>query len=158
MLNNQYSSWVVPLSCCPSWARLASGDIVILIPVLLMMSLRLFSTSMGPTQDRRTSHNLPSILSRSGVKARILMFKRWIFYKNAGFFSFQGGGRFKDTLKNEPLKRIFLGSNGYVALQVYKSKLFLAQKCKKIFLCVKGVQKTEKKWKKFWKNFEIFFS
>ena len=30
-----------------------------------------------------------------------------------------GGGHFKDTLLNKPLKSIFGGSNGHVALQVY---------------------------------------
>ena len=54
------------------------------------------------------------------------------------------GGRFEDNLKFKPLKSILGGSNGPVALQVYKSKLFLAKKCKKIFLFLKGVQKTEK--------------
>ena len=34
---------------------------------------------------------------------------------------------------------------------------FLPKSAKKIFLCMKDVQKTEKNWKKFWKNFEIFF-
>ena len=53
-------------------------------------------------------------------------------------------GVIKKTLYNKPPKSIFWGSNGQVALQVCKSKLFLAQKCKKILLCVKGVQKTEK--------------
>ena len=48
----------------------------------------------------------------------------------------QGGGRFKDTLKKKPLKSIFWGSNGHVALTVYKSKLFLTQKCKKIFFVI----------------------
>ena len=63
-----------------------------------------------------------------------------------------------DNFKSKPLKIHLGGSSGHVALWVYKSKLFLAQKCKKIFLFVKGVQKTEKNWKNFWKKFEIFFS
>ena len=71
-------------------------------------------------------------------------------------------GVVKKTLYNKPpksifwgsnghvaLKSIFGGSNGHVALRVYKSKLFLAKKCKKIFLFVKGVQKTKKKNEKF---------
>ena len=51
----------------------------------------------------------------------------------------QGRDCFKDTLENKPLKTIG-GSNGHVAVQVYKDKLFLAQQCKK-----KGIQKTKKK-------------
>ena len=45
-----------------------------------------------------------------------------------------------------------------VALQVHKSKLFLAQKHKKIFLCVKGIEKTEKNLKKFWNFFYLVLS
>ena len=55
--------------------------------------------------------------------------------------------------ENKPLKSIFWGSNGHDALQVYKTKLFLDQKCKKIFLSVKVVQKTEKRFEKTLKFF-----
>ena len=56
-----------------------------------------------------------------------------------------GQGHFK----NKPLKSIFGGSNGHVALQVHKSKVFFGQKAQKKILCVRGVQKNEKYWKKF---------
>ena len=63
--------------------------------------------------------------------------------KMSGYLCIYGGGR------------VFQGH--FVDLQVYKSKLFLAQKCQKIFLCLKVVKNTEKIEKNFEKKIWISF-